>query len=135
MPAHLTLFHALPGDRLPLVSRDLAAICTRQRRFRLTATGYRSLGHGTALAFSSPELISLRQRLAREWRDDLTAQDAARIAPHVTIQNKVSPREAQALLRELSAEFRPFAVRAEGLLLWHYLGGPWDLVRRFGFGG
>ena len=135
VPAHLTLFHALPGEDLAAIKRDLAAICAKQRPFRLTATGWKSLGRGTALAFSSPELLALRQVLAREWRDDLTAQDSARIAPHVTVQNKVSPSEAQALLRELQAGFRPFEARAEGVHLWHYLGGPWDPVRRFAFGG
>lgn len=78
--------------------------------------------------------MALRQTLAREWRDDLTAQDSARIAPHVTIQNKVAPREASALLRELSAGFVPFEARAEGLLLWRYLDGPWERVARVPFG-
>lgn len=135
VPAHLTLFHALPGENLAAIKRDLAAICGRQRPFRLMATGWKSLGRGTALALSSSELLAFRQALAREWRDDLTAQDAARIAPHVTIQNKVAPREAQAVLAELQAGFRPFEARAEGVLLWRYLGGPWKLVRRFALTG
>jgi hypothetical protein len=71
--------------------------------------------------------------LQREWRDWLTPQDSARIAPHVTIQNKVSPDEARALLRELEGEFRPFTGTAEGLDLWHYRGGPWEPARRFAF--
>lgn len=135
IPAHLTLFHALPGTNLPAIKRDLSAACGKQKPFSLMATGWRSLGRGTALAFSSPELVTLRQALSREWRDDLTAQDSAKIAPHVTVQNKVAPQEAQRLLRELQAGFAPFAARAEGLLLWRYLGGPWDLVRRFAFSG
>ena len=76
----------------------------------------------------------MRQALMRGWADWLTAQDSARITPHVTIQNKVSPREARALLTELKATFRPMRVRGEGLLLWRYLGGPWSLQRRFRFG-
>ena len=135
VPAHLTLFHALPGASLPAVKRDLAAICAARRPFDLRASGWTSLDRGVALAFSSPELLALRRELAFEWRDHLTAQDSARIAPHVTVQNKVAPREADALLRELQAGLRPFAARAEGLLLWRYLGGPWDLVRRYRFAG
>ncbi len=88
-----------------------------------------------ALSFRSPELVQLREKLAGEWRDWLTQQDSARIAPHVTIQNKVAPDEARALLRRLEAEFQPFSARAEGLTLWRYLGGPWKLERRFRFGG
>lgn len=118
-----------------MIKRDLAAISVKQRRFSLTTSGWTSLGRGTALAFSSPELVTLRQRLAREWRDDLTAQDSARISPHVTVQNKVSPQEARELLRELQAGFAPFTAQAEGLSLWRYLGGPWEPLRRFAFTG
>lgn len=134
VPAHLTLFHALPGNEEASVVRDLAAACRVQRRFTLSATGWTSLGRGTALSVSAPELLALRQSLAREWRDWLTAQDSARIAPHVTIQNKVAPPEANALLRELRAGFVPFEMHGEGLLLWRYLGGPWEALRRFPFG-
>ena len=114
---------------------DLAAVCARQKPFRLTATGLRSLGRGVAIAFASPELVALRTTLAREWSDWLTAQDAARIAPHVTIQNKVSPDQARALLRELEPGFLAFTAQAEGLLLWRYLGGPWERLQLFRFRG
>lgn len=135
IPAHLTLFHALPGEEHASVARDLDALCRRERPFGLDATGFRSLGRGVALAFSSPDLVRLRQALAREWRDWLTPQDSAKIAPHVTVQNKVTPDEARRCLAALQAGFRPFAARAEGLLLWRYLGGPWERLKLFRFGG
>ncbi|TDR93135.1 2'-5' RNA ligase family protein [Enterovirga rhinocerotis] len=135
VPAHLTLFHAIPGREKTAATRDLGAICKTQKPFPLAATGWTSLGHGTALSVSSPALVALRQALAREWRDWLTPQDSARFAPHVTVQNKVSPQEAAGLLRELRAGFRPFEMRAEGVLLWRYLDGPWELLRRFPFAG
>lgn len=99
----------------------------------LNAIGLRSLGRGVAISFASPELVTLRQSLAREWADWLTPQDCARIAPHVTIQNKVSPEAARRLLDALTAEFQPRVVRGLGLNLWHYLGGPWRLDRCFRF--
>lgn len=135
MPAHLTLFHALPGSEAGRVGRELAAICKAQRPFTLQATGLRFLGYGVAIGFASPELVGLRQTLAREWRDWLTPQDSAKIAPHVTVQNKASPQAARELLRELQAGFQPFTARAEGLHLWRYLGGPWRRERTFGFCG
>lgn len=135
MPAHLTLFHALPGDQAKPIKAELDAICRKRRPFDLVATGPRSLGRGVAIAFSSPELVALRQDLARAWRDWLTPQDLAKIAPHVTIQNKVSPEAARALLGELRASFTPFTVRGEGLTLWRYLGGPWGRERNIRFGG
>jgi 2'-5' RNA ligase len=134
VPAHLTLFHALPGAEARLIKSELEAICRTRRPFDLVATGPRSLGRGVAIAFSSPELVALRQELAREWREWLTPQDSAKIAPHVTIQNKVSPETARALLAELKAGFAPFTIRGEGLTLWRYLGGPWRLERTFRFG-
>jgi 2'-5' RNA ligase len=60
-------------------------------------------------------------------------QDSQRFQPHVTIQNKVAPDEARALHRRLSAEFQPFTIRGEGLILWRYLGGPWERIRLFRF--
>lgn len=135
VPAHLTLFHALPGDQAGQIARELGAMCRAQKTFDLTATGPRSLGRGVALGFASPELVALRQALAREWRDWLTPQDSAKIAPHVTVQNKVAPQAARALLTELQSGFEPFTMRAEGLNLWRYLGGPWRHERLFRFGG
>ena len=134
VPAHLTLFHALPGENATSIRRELAEICARQKSFAVEAVGLRSLGNGVAVAFSSAELVRLRQALAREWRDWLTAQDSAKIAPHVTVQNKVGADVARATLRELEAEFRPFTARAEGLNLWRYLSGPWRLEKAFRFG-
>jgi 2'-5' RNA ligase len=134
VPAHLTLFHALPGENAAQIRRELAEICARQKAFGIEAVGLRSLGNGVAMAFSSAELVRLRQALAREWRDWLTAQDSAKIAPHVTIQNKVGADVARTTLRELEAEFRPFTARAEGLNLWRYLGGPWGPEKAFRFG-
>lgn len=134
VPAHLTLFHTLPAEELASITRDLAALCRGQKPVRLEATGLRSLGRGVAVAFASSELVRLRQELAREWRDWLTPQDSAKIAPHVTIQNKVSSDAARALLRELGPAFDAFTATGEGLNLWRYLGGPWEPVRQFRFG-
>ncbi|NNM74617.1 2'-5' RNA ligase family protein [Enterovirga aerilata] len=135
VPAHLTLFHALPGEEAARVRRELAGICRRHKPFALQATGLRFLGYGVAISFASPELVQLRQTLAREWRDWLTPQDTAKIAPHVTIQNKAGADVARVTLRELEGSFRPFTARAEGLNLWRYLGGPWRLDKAFRFGG
>jgi hypothetical protein len=61
-------------------------------------------------------------------------QDRQKHAPHVTVQNKVAPAVARALHERLLAEFVPYDVRARGLGLWRYLGGPWDPVAAFPFG-
>jgi 2'-5' RNA ligase len=135
IPAHLTLFHHLPGDREDAILRELEVLCGRQPPVALAVTGLRSLGRGVAYTLDAPDLEKLRGRLASMWRAWLTPQDRQGFRPHVTVQNKVTPAEAQDLLRALQATFAPFAVQGEGLHLWRYLGGPWRLARTFRFGG
>jgi hypothetical protein len=48
----------------------------------------------------------------------------------VTVQNKVAPDIARALHARLSAEFVAYDVRAIGLAVWRYRGGPWEPVSR-----
>ena len=126
VPAHVSLFHALPGDAVDEVLRD--TVSGVGEAFPVEVTGLRSLGRGCALVLSSPELLALRGRLAAAWEPWLTPQDRQKNAPHVTVQNKVTPERARALLRELQADFVPYGVRATGLALWRYLGGPWEAV-------
>jgi 2'-5' RNA ligase len=135
LPAHLTLFHALPGNDESEIVRDIAAACRSQAAIRLVVTGLRSLGRGVAFNLESAELDALRDRLAQGWRSRLTAQDRQKHRPHVTVQNKVDPSDARTLLAELQTGFAPFAATGEGLALWQYRGGPWEPVRRFPFEG
>lgn len=134
IPAHLTLFHKLPGEREAGIVSDLKGACRAQRAFSLTATGLVFMGRGVGYRLESPVLPALRERLAGKWRPWLGAQDRQGFRPHVTVQNKVPPEEARALYRDLECSFVPFAVCAEGLLLWRYLGGPWEPIGSFGFG-
>ncbi len=128
IPAHLTLFHHLPGADLDGVDASIRITAAHQPAFTADVTGLRSLGRGVAYAVAATPLLMLRASLARHWHDHLTPQDRQGWRPHITIQNKVAPAEAAALLAAMSAAFTPFSVRAEALLLWRYLGGPWDLA-------
>ena len=56
--AHVTLFHALPGEELPAVRADLDAAADRPA-FDVAVTGVRSLGGGVALDLGAPELSRL----------------------------------------------------------------------------
>lgn len=135
IPAHLTLFHHLPGDAMDSVAATLAGVTAGQPAFSLRTSGPRFLGRGVAFAFDTPDLGDLRKRLAAGWSAWLTPQDRQGFRPHVTIQNKVPANEARALFDRLGAAFQPFDVRAEGLLLWRYLGGPWEAAGEFPFLG
>jgi len=133
LAAHVTLFHALPGEHLAEVSADLTAAADRPP-FALEVTGLRMLGRGVAYTLRSAELAVLRDGLAALWKPWLTRQDRQRHAPHVTVQNKVEPAVARALHDRLVADFLPYGVGARGLGLWRYLGGPWEPVAEFPFG-
>jgi hypothetical protein len=65
----------------------------------------------------------------------LTPQDSAPWRPHITIQNKVEPREARRLQEQLRASFqrRPLSIR--GLASWRYRGGPWEPLKTHIFRG
>jgi hypothetical protein len=135
IPAHVTLFHALPGEQLTTVRHDLDQVCRTQAPLRTDVVGLRSLGHGVAYTLESVGLSRLRDNLADRWGAWLTAQDRQKHRPHVTVQNKVDPEVARALLAELQTTFEPFAATGQGLHLWSYRGGPWDALATIPFTG
>jgi 2'-5' RNA ligase len=130
--AHVTLFHALRGEHLDAVRADLVTAADREA-FDVAVTGLRFLGRGVAFTLESAELGALRAELAAAWQPWLTPQDRQRHAPHVTVQNKVEPAVARALHDRLLAGFVPHRVRARGLGLWRYLGGPWEPLAELPF--
>jgi hypothetical protein len=132
VPAHLTLFRQLP----PSLEGELATRLARASAApppRATVAGIIDLGEGTAFRIESEALEEIRAELAQALHGLLMPQDLAPWRPHVTIQNKVPPREARALQRELRSDFepRPLAIRA--LAAWRYLGGPWEPIRTWPF--
>lgn len=135
VPAHVTLFHALPGGEIAAIAGALAKACAAMPpAVPLRLGPPRFLGRGVALEVAAPALAALRAGLAARWRPWLTRQDAQGWRPHATVQNKVAPETARALHATLAATLPPREARAEGLLLWHYRGGPWEAAGRFAFG-
>jgi hypothetical protein len=132
LDAHLTLFHHLPPSIAPELKRRLGQM-TQGGRPAAMADGLINLGRGVAIRIHSPELGALREELARAFAGLLTPQDAAGWRPHVTVQNKVAPAQARALLAQLSSDFHPRPVRIAGLAAWWYRGGPWELLARYPF--
>ena len=135
VPAHLTLFQQLPGGRAREIKALLSSLVARQKPLALTVREVKAIGTGVAYFLDAPALMALRDGLADEWRPWLSDQDGAPYWPHVTVQNKVAPKTAQSLARQLAGEFRPFEVTGAGLILWRYLGGPWQQERDFRFAG
>ncbi|MCY7322359.1 MAG: 2'-5' RNA ligase family protein [Phormidesmis sp. CAN_BIN36] len=131
--AHVTLFHALPGNQESAIRQTLQTLCQQTSKVSVRFPTVRSLGQGVAIEIESPELIQVRNQLAQGWSDWLSAQDRQGYRPHVTIQNKVTSDEARCLYEQLSQVWQPIDGSGEGLLLWHYRGGPWELADEFEF--
>jgi 2'-5' RNA ligase len=134
VPAHLTLFHHLPPDLERELARRLAALAAYPPP-RASIAGVMDLGRGTALRVESEELEAIRAELAEAFRGLLVPQDQAPWRPHVTIQNKVEPKEAKVLQQQLKATFEPRPLAVAGLAAWHYEGGPWAPIRSWPFRG
>ncbi len=140
IPAHVTLFHHLPGDQLPQLQADLATLCAGEKPAPFSVDRPMSLGRGVAYAIQSAGVAAFRARLLSRWQAgsdpvSLTAQDRQPWRPHVTVQNKVDPAQARALHGRLMRDFMPFAGMATGTALWRYLGGPWRHECDFPFSG
>jgi 2'-5' RNA ligase len=134
-PAHLTLFHALPGDQLPDIEEELAERCWQAEPFPARASGLRFLGVGVAIVVEAQPLLALHAGIAQSWAYALTPQDRQRFNPHITIQNKVPPSKARRTHMGLSAIFDPFGFHVDGLQLWRYRSGEWEAAGLFPFGG
>ena len=135
LEAHVTLFHAIPPQCEEECRRLLARLCAEHAPIDGTLEGIMSLGGGTALRLASPQLLELRDAIADRFHGMLTAQDQHRPRLHVTIQNKVSAKEAKALQAQLGGSVEPRAFRFRGLGLFRYMGGPWEEVAEWAFRG
>lgn len=134
IPAHLTLFHNLPGSEIDTVMAVCGAAAASTARFPIVVSEPIRLGRGTALRVEGQSILALRERLSGRFKPWLSGQDKQRFRPHVTIQNKVSAARASAFFHHMTGAFAPVAGFAEGLQLWHYLGGPWGAIGAVPFG-
>ena len=134
MAAHLTMFHALPPSAEGEVRARLARLATEAPP-RASIEGLMDLGGGVAFRIVSPDLDRLRRQLGEDFQGLLSAQDSGGWRPHVTIQNKVPPTEARALMARLERDFRRRSLAISGLGLHRYLGGPWERLVAYAFRG
>lgn len=104
--AHLTMFHALPPSMENESKRRLADLAHHSPP-QAWIEGLMDLGGGVAFRVVSPDLDAIRAELADSFHGMLSAQDSGGWRPHVTIQNKVAPKEAMALRDRLEREFKP----------------------------
>lgn len=133
--AHVTMFHSFAPSLLEELKDFIPTITREFAPPHATINGLLDLGTGTAISLQSEALLELRALIAGHFHGSLTAQDLYEPRPHITIQNKVTKREARALQAELgpTIELRIFEFPALELHL--YKQGPWDLVKRSAFRG
>lgn len=133
LAAHCTMFHHLAPELGPELKQRLNAATRGQSAPIARIGGLMNLGRGVAYRIESPELEAIRAELADAFTSMLTPQDRGGWRPHVTVQNKVEPAEAKALLAMLSTGFTPRPVKIAGLASWWYRGGPWEAFSRHMF--
>lgn len=134
LAAHLTMFHALPPSLESEVRHRLAE-AVKEPPPRADIAGLMDLGGGVAFRVVSDDLDRIRADLADAFRGALTSQDGQGWRPHITIQNKVAPKVARALLDQLQGGFVPRGLAIKGLGLHRYLGGPWESLAAYSFRG
>jgi len=133
LAAHCTMFHHLTPELGAELKQRLNAAVRGQSAPIARIGGLMSLGRGVAYRIESPDLDAIRAELADAFAPMLTPQDRGGWRPHVTVQNKVEPAEAKALLAKLSAGFLSRPVKIAGLASWWYRGGPWEAFSRHMF--
>lgn len=131
---HLTMFHALPPSAEGEVRSALVRLAGGAPP-RASIEGLMDLGGGVAFRVVSDDLDRIRRVLAEGFHGLLSAQDSGGWRPHVTIQNKVSPKVSRALMASLQEGFRPRPLAIVGIGLHRYLGGPWGALATYPFRG
>jgi len=134
VPAHLTMFHALPPSSETELRARLSRIVCRPPP-STTIAGLMDLGGGVAFRIVSPGLDEIRDELGEHLHGLLGAQDSGGWRPHITIQNKVPAKHARALIERLEAQFRPRSLAISGLGVHRYLDGPWERIATYPFRG
>ena len=134
VPAHLTMFHALPPSAEAEIASRLSRLASEPRPSAML-DGLIDLGGGVAFRVVSNDLDRIREELASDLHGLLGAQDIGGWRPHVTIQNKVSSKTARELRTALEREFQSQKLSIEGLGLHRYLGGAWERIAVYPFRG
>ena len=124
-PAHLTLFHAIPGMVAGELTGLLAALAAQTPPPRIVIDRVIDLDSGTALGVYSPDLVMLRDTIADHFHGLLTGGDAVPPRLHVTIQNKVDRPAARALQRTLAASWHTLEAQVPALAMHRVVDGVW----------
>lgn len=154
LPAHLTLFHALPGgsEMDQHIVPALEELCRQGAQkgvdgsaaagpLRLATGPIFRMRRGIGIKVAgddAPRAETLHATLQRRWWAFLSPQDRQKPwRPHWTVQNKAADEAAvDAALEDVLTGFRGAEGLATGCALWRYdKSGRWTFERGFDFGG
>lgn len=134
LPAHVTLFHALPPSAEGEVRRLLGDMA-RRKPPEAHVTGLMDLGQGTAFALESAGMVDIHAELAERLHGLIQQRDDRDLRLHITVQNKVPRAAAKALQQVLAASFVPRSFRFHGLALSHWRDELWQQAQFYAFRG
>jgi 2'-5' RNA ligase len=138
IPAHLTLFHALPHSQHSSIEAGLSQLAANTKQFLVT-TGkpFRMrLGVGVNVGKGYNGMKALHDNLKSHWMPHLSEQDRGGWRPHWTVMNKVNEEKKvedafQAIQDDVLENVREG--KAVGLVLWRYDKGNWKWASEYNF--
>jgi 2'-5' RNA ligase len=135
VPAHITLFHALPGSRIVQISQSLETITRRTRRFGV-ATGFiQKSRNGVFVNVGQGEerVKRIFEEVKDQFLECLSRQDM-RLRAHWTVMNKEGDsKRVDDAYRDVEKSGTAEGI-AKGLVLWRYeKNGTWSYERDFEF--
>ncbi|GAA5858550.1 hypothetical protein JCM8547_007356 [Rhodosporidiobolus lusitaniae] len=140
VPAHLTLFHALPHSQLSEIQATIERIAGETQPFEVRTGEAFTLGNnGVAVSpgVGTKEGAAVHARLRKEWEGFLSKQDSKAFHAHWTVQNKVEKEEeVKKAFEEVTkwAKEEGAQGKADGLELFRYERGYWRPYKEYAFG-
>lgn len=140
IPAHLTLFHALPDSQFAAIESGLSQLSAKTKPFYVsTGRPFRMrLGVGINVGKGYNRMKQVHEDLRSQWMPHLSEQDQGGWKPHWTVMNKVNEEKKvdeafQAVEREMLQNAQEG--QAIGLDLWRYEKGNWIFANEYMFNG
>lgn len=125
LSAHITLFRALPGSKLPMIQEAIQDVVQQYHPFFVSTGAPFMLAHGVGLVVRADPAQEIFQALKERWISFLSKQDHS-FRPHYTIQNKVEDRSiVEKTSDEIRGTFTGSRGTANGLTLHLYYKGYW----------
>ncbi|KAL8684165.1 MAG: hypothetical protein Q9224_006555 [Gallowayella concinna] len=132
LAAHIALFRALPGSKLPAIQKAIQNLVCQTSSFSISTGEPFLMAHGVGLNANVEPAKEIFQTLKEQWNDFLSKQDHG-FRPHYTIQNKVEKSVAEETLAEVRNSFGGSEGTVTGLLLYFYDRGYWTLKNVYWF--